>query len=208
MVKNILSLNVSFAVVLLNGSAGTLWFNSGVIPTSVRVVTKSNVRVSISASIRRTSFRNVKGRPDVLLEEIIKATVMKNLWDVLSAGISNKLVKVSEWNCWSLWRCELPNYPFEYLIWTWIYTLIVVLFGWWKMQEDQLLWKTDSFYIRSWPEYTIIWGRSSNGRALDSKSKGCEFKSRRSHFLIYYLQIVIYMFNGKNYIGLSKVSVR
>jgi hypothetical protein len=109
MVKNILSLNVSFAVVLLNGSAGTLWFNSGVIPTSVRVVTKSNVRVSISASIRRTSFRNVKGRPDVLLEEIIKATVMKNLWDVLSAEILNRPAKVSEWNCWSLWLWELPN---------------------------------------------------------------------------------------------------
>ncbi len=31
-------------------------------------------------------------------------------------------------------------------------------------------------------QYSILRGRSSNGRALDSKSNGCGFKSRRPHF--------------------------
>ena len=33
-------------------------------------------------------------------------------------------------------------------------------------------------------EVSIVRGRSSNGRALDSKSNGCGFKSRRPHFLL------------------------
>ena len=34
-------------------------------------------------------------------------------------------------------------------------------------------------------------GRSSNGRALDSKSNGCGFKSRRPHFFILFFSILL-----------------
>ena len=40
-------------------------------------------------------------------------------------------------------------------------------------------------------DVSIVRGRSSNGRALDSKSNGCEFKSRRPHFLLGSFRIII-----------------
>jgi hypothetical protein len=51
--------------------------------------------------------------------------------------------------------------------------------------------RTNSFFYKR----SIVRGRSSNGRALDSKSNGCGFKSRRPHFFTKFAYQYYSLFN-------------
>ncbi len=44
-------------------------------------------------------------------------------------------------------------------------------------------------------DVSIVRGRSSNGRALDSKSNGCGFKSRRPHFFFLFINLINILLN-------------
>ena len=91
MERNILSLNVDFVVLLLNGSAG-------VILIFVNLVIKNNAKESILANYQKINCQNVKDQASALLEEIIMAMEIKNRLDVLYVEILKNRAKISDSN--------------------------------------------------------------------------------------------------------------